>query len=1269
MPSQLLLGLVVSVTALAATPYATAQSSRPPVPNRAVYLDNQGVVRWRDNRQEVRLFGANYVVTTASDYRAAGYVGADRKRMIDEDMAHFARMGWDGIRLTFWGDWQSADSAGNLIANDHLELLDYLILKARERGIYMLFSPIQLYSSNWPDALHLDPSTPGFGRVFGKERMGKDPAAIAAQANYLRQILNHVNPHTGVAIKDEPAIVFIELVNEPWHHPEDLPGSIRYINTLTEAVRSTGCNKLIFYNVSQDFRISEAIRRSKAQGITFGWYPTGLNSGHELEGNYLRTVDSFPDMVRPDLAHLPRIVYEFDVPDTRSGAVYVAMARTFRAVGTQFAAMFSYDMLGTASRNLGWQTHYLNLVYTPRKAMGSIIAAEVMRRLPRMGKYGSYPENSRFGDFQISYDGDRAELLARDAFLYTATTQVTPPAPAELNRIAGTESSPLVRYDGAGIYFLDKVRAGVWRLEVYPDAVPVRDPFEPPNADKVVTRAISRPWPMTVVLPDLGESFSVQPVSRGAGAATQASAGRFSVTPGVYVLSTGGAVDLAGMPSHIGPVGFAEFFPPPPDTLPLMVQPLNGPEYLAGRDGTFRVRIVDQSPPDSATLFFRRSAGDWYRAYPLRPSGAYQYAAMVPAALMREGPSEFVVSVFRGGKPVTYPGGLDRIPWSWDYHGRDSWKVDVADRRTPVRLFEPDRDAPRLAFTRIGDAGRRGLFRVTHSTATGRAAFHLELPVDSSGLGPDDYTASLVVKDRIVARQETIVGLDTMLVRLRGVGPRQTVHITLMEDDGTSWTAAIPLDSSWVERSLPLNGFRIGRGVKLPQGFPGQWSYWLGPATGRGGSGDRLRIERLERVQISVRRETGVALRPGSYGVEIESITLRGGGVTATAPEPAADCCTLSLQVQVPEGTGPLYLAGNLPQLGPWRPDGLRLEGDGRSRTARVKAPAGTTFEYKFTLGSWDREALNRAGSVPPNHQLAVVRDTAVTHEVTAFKRDPRDYIADWRGSGVRGRLVYWTDVRSAHLRPTRHVEIWLPPGYDSSSTRYPVIYMHDGQNLFDPRIANTGVDWGVDESVVRLVERGVISPVIVVGVWSTAERGPEYSPWQGANRYARFLIEELMPRVNREFRTLTGPANSAVIGSSMGGLLSFYLVTKHPDQFGACGCVSTHFPLSESVMRSISTGSAAGARPDTVPYITRDIAAGLKAPPRARYWFDYGTEGIDAVYGPTHQQVGDWLRRQGRVEGRDFVIRRYEGATHNEAAWRARLDDVLTFLFGKPRR
>lgn len=381
---------------------------------------------------------------------------------------------------------------------------------------------------------------------------------------------------------------------------------------------------------------------------------------------------------------------------------------------------------------------------------------------------------------------------------------------------------------------------------------------------------------------------------------------------------------------------------------------------------------------------------------------------------------------------------------------------------------------------------------------------------------------------------------------------------------------------------------------------------------------------------------------------------------------PQADCCTATIKVTVPDSTGTVFIAGSLTELGPWRPDGRALDGTGRERSIRLRAPRGTQLEYKFTLGSWDREALLANGSTPGNYRLLLERDTLVAHDIPAFKRDQKDYLADWKGSGVLGRLVYWPSLKSAFLGPARNVEIWLPPGYDSSAVRYPVLYMSDGQNLFDPRLSFGGVDWGVDEAIVRLVNRGTIPPVIVVGVWNSAERGTEYSPWHRASAYARFLIEELKPRVDSAFRTLKGPRTTAAMGSSMGGLLSFYLVTHHPEVFGACGCMSTHFPLSEAVAQRSFQGVTPVAAPDTVPYVFRDIAAGLKAPKGTRYWFDFGSQGLDSAYAPTHVAVRTWLLKQGLVEGKDFVVRRYEGATHNEASWRTRLEDPLTFLFAK---
>jgi predicted alpha/beta superfamily hydrolase len=264
------------------------------------------------------------------------------------------------------------------------------------------------------------------------------------------------------------------------------------------------------------------------------------------------------------------------------------------------------------------------------------------------------------------------------------------------------------------------------------------------------------------------------------------------------------------------------------------------------------------------------------------------------------------------------------------------------------------------------------------------------------------------------------------------------------------------------------------------------------------------------------------------------------------------------------------------------------------------------------------------------------------------------------------GRLERFPDFRSTYA-PTRHIDVWLPPGYDASGAkRYPVLFMHDGQNLFDPADTRIGVDWDIDQAVTRLMAEGVTEGAIVVGLWNTAERRREYMPEQplqtpGArmvaaefrqehagppisDAYLRMLVEEVRPLVDDYYRTLTDRDHTLIMGSSMGGLVSLYAICEYPDIFGRAGCVSTHWSIGGSIL-------------------VQGMAAMLPAPRVHRIYFDYGTETLDALYEPFQLEMDQRMVDAGYQRGQDWVTLKFEGAEHSERAWRERADIPLRFL------
>ena len=452
-----------------------------------VFQDAEGVIRYTHDRSEVAVFGANYCLPSASDYRAADKVAPtleEKKRMIDIDMAHFARMGFRALRLSFWGDWENSDKAGNLLDNEHLDLLDYLIYRASERGILMLFSPTVAHAAWWPDG---DRNLPGFSAHYPKHTLNFDPEAIRAQQNYMTQFLNYRNRYTGKLYKEEPHIIAVEILNEPPRILDRNEEIRAYIDTMTDAIRATGCQKIVAYNISENFFMAPALNASKAQCATYGWYPTQLNHGETLRGNYLPYVNDYTPMKTVDIGPRSKMVYEFDAPDLVCSYMYPAQVREFREGGVQWAAMFSYDMIGTAPWNLGWQTHLLNMVYTPRKAVSAMIAVRAMQALPRGKDWGNYPSNNVFGPVTVDWKADRSTYYDGETLLYTNSLPEDFALDAKrLQQIAGVGSSAVVESPANRIYFLDRITKGQWIVELYPAVQQVDDPYKWPQLDRRV---------------------------------------------------------------------------------------------------------------------------------------------------------------------------------------------------------------------------------------------------------------------------------------------------------------------------------------------------------------------------------------------------------------------------------------------------------------------------------------------------------------------------------------------------------------------------------------------------------------------------------------------------------------------------------------------------------------------------------------------------------------------------------------------------------------
>ena len=243
----------------------------------------------------------------------------------------------------------------------------------------------------------------------------------------------------------------------------------------------------------------------------------------------------------------------------------------------------------------------------------------------------------------------------------------------------------------------------------------------------------------------------------------------------------------------------------------------------------------------------------------------------------------------------------------------------------------------------------------------------------------------------------------------------------------------------------------------------------------------------------------------------------------------------------------------------------------------------------------------------------------------------------------VIGNVEFHRKIYSRLMDKKLDFFVWLPAGYEANPSKsYPVLYMHDGQNLIDPKVSFAGRDWQVDETLTKLIKEYKIKEIIVVGIYNTSERLEEYSDTEKGEKYRKFITEELKPFVDSKYRTIADNKNTAIIGSSMGGLVSFLIAWKHPEIFSMAGCMSSSFYYKdEKVFKMI------------------DEYKGEKK--HIKFYIDHGEDGL--LRG---QKMFCKLTQLGYVIGTDLDYFYARGAEHNETEWAKRLERPLIFFFGK---
>ena len=339
-----------------------------------------------------------------------------------------------------------------------------------------------------------------------------------------------------------------------------------------------------------------------------------------------------------------------------------------------------------------------------------------------------------------------------------------------------------------------------------------------------------------------------------------------------------------------------------------------------------------------------------------------------------------------------------------------------------------------------------------------------------------------------------------------------------------------------------------------------------------------------------------------------------------------------------------VFITGSIEPLGDWNPGNIKMnyEGNHTWRTSfSIALP--TQVEYKYTLGSWQHEGAAPDGSPLSNFSTYLLSDITIADTIDLWTTGTQNKVTDHH---VTGTVRYHPAMKGKDIKD-RDVAVWLPPGYDTlGNKRYPVLYMHDGQNMFDPAASAFGVEWGIDETCDRLIRQGEMAPLIVVGISNTADRSFEYAPGEKGEAYMNFVVNQLKPFIDSAYHTRPDRAHTLTGGSSLGGLLSFMLAWQHGDVFSKSICMSPAFKINR------------------LDYV-KNVLAYRGEKKDLFFYIDNGGVGLDAQLQPGVNAMLAALHRKGYEEGTNIRYVSDSRANHSESSWAKRFPEAIVWCLG----